>query len=123
MYRQIFRRMIPNHRRAAPETPAQEVLPPAEGLRGKEKTQDQTKLNFHYNLWETEKGGVKTRYQWNIDAICTLKQIEAENRLATQEEQTVLSKFVGWGGLSQAFDENNAGVDQRICRTERTSFR
>ena len=94
---------------AAPETPAQEVLPPAEGLRGKEKTQDQTKLNFHYNLWETEKGGVKTRYQWNIDAICTLKQIEAENRLATQEEQTVLSKFVGWGGLSQAFDENNAG--------------
>ena len=93
---------------AAPETPAQEVLPPVEGLRGKEKTQDQTKLNFHYNLWETEKGGAKTRYQWNIDAICTLKQIEAENRLATQEEQTVLSKFVGWGGLSQAFDENNA---------------
>lgn len=93
---------------AAPETPAREVLPPVEGLRGKEKTQDQTKLNFHYNLWETEKGGAKTRYQWNIDAICTLKQIEAENRLATQEEQTVLSKFVGWGGLSQAFDENNA---------------
>ena len=93
---------------AAPETPAQEVLPPVEGLRGKEKTQDQIKLNFHYNLWETEKGGAKTRYQWNIDAICTLKQIEAENRLATQEEQTVLSKFVGWGGLSQAFDENNA---------------
>ena len=47
-------------------------------------------------------------YQWNIDAILTLKQIEAENRLATPKEQTVLSKFVGWGGLSQAFDENNA---------------
>ena len=67
----------------------------------------QKKHNFHYNLWEMEKGGAKTRYQWNMDAIRTLKQIESENRLATPEEQKVLSKFVGWGGLSQAFDENN----------------
>ena len=67
------------------------------------------KHNFHYNLWEMEKGGAKTRYQWNMDAIRTLKQIESGNRLATPEEQKVLSKFVGWGGLSQAFDENNAG--------------
>lgn len=69
----------------------------------------QKKHNFHYNLWEMEKGGAKTRYQWNIDAIRTLKQIESENRLATPEEQKTLSKFVGWGGLSQAFDEENAG--------------
>ena len=69
----------------------------------------QKKHNFHYNLWEMEKGGAKTRYQWNMDAIRTLKQIESENRLATPGEQKVLSKFVGWGGLSQAFDENNAG--------------
>ena len=69
----------------------------------------QKKYNFHYNLWEMEKGGAKTRYQWNIDAIRTLKQIESENRLATPEEQKVLSKFVGWGGLSQAFDKENAG--------------
>ena len=69
----------------------------------------QKKHNFHYNLWEMEKGGAKTRYQWNIDAIRTLKQIESENRLATPEEQKILSKFVGWGGLSQAFDEENAG--------------
>ena len=68
----------------------------------------QKKYNFHYNLWEMEKGGAKTRYQWNIDAIRTLKQIESENRLATPEEQKILSKFVGWGGLSQAFDEENA---------------
>ena len=68
---------------------------------------NQKKHNFHYNLWELEKGGAKTRYQWNMDAIRTLKQIESENRLATPEEQKVLSKFVGWGGLSQAFDENN----------------
>ena len=70
---------------------------------------NQKKHNFHYNLWELEKGGAKTRYQWNMDAIRTLKQIESENRLATPEEQKVLSKFVGWGGLSQAFDEENAG--------------
>ena len=69
----------------------------------------QKKHNFHYNLWEMEKGGAKTRYQWNMDAIRTLKQIESENRLATPEEQKVLSKFVGWGGLSQAFDEENVG--------------
>ena len=94
--------------RRSAETPVPEVLPPVEGESGKEKPQKQPKINFHYNLWETEKGGAKTRYQWNIDAIRTLKQIEAENRLATQEEQAVLSKFVGWGGLSQAFDENNA---------------
>lgn len=68
---------------------------------------DQKKHNFHYNLWEVEKGGAKTRYQWNMDAIRTLKQIEAENRLATPQEQEILSKFVGWGGLAQAFDENN----------------
>ncbi len=65
------------------------------------------KHNFHINVWETEKAGPKTRYQWNIDAIRTLKQIESENRLATQEEQKILSKFVSWGGLSRAFDENN----------------
>ena len=72
-----------------------------------ESVAEQKKHNFHYNLWEVEKGGAKTRYQWNIDAIRTLKQIESENRLATTEEQKILSKFVGWGGLSQAFDDNN----------------
>ena len=68
---------------------------------------NQKKHNFHYNLWELEKGGAKTRYKWNIDAIRTLKLIESENRLATPKEQKILSKFVGWGGLSQAFDDNN----------------
>jgi hypothetical protein len=48
-----------------------------------------------------------TRYDWNIKALRTLKQIQSENRPATAEEQTVLSKYVGWGGLSQAFDSNN----------------
>lgn len=65
------------------------------------------KRNFHYNLWELPKGGAKTRYKWNAEAIRLLKQIEAENRLATAEEQKTLSYYVGWGGLAEAFDEHN----------------
>ena len=45
------------------------------------------KINFHYDLWELPKGGAKTRYKWNVEAIRLLKQIESENKLATEEEQ------------------------------------
>lgn len=90
-------------------TPKQEPVQQVGSLENEKNVDGQTKHNFHYNLWEMGKGGAKTRYQWNMDAIRTLKQIESENRLATPEEQKTLSKFVGWGGLSQAFDEENAG--------------
>lgn len=52
-------------------------------------------------------GGAKTKFRDNVAAIRLLNELEAENRLATPEEQEVLSKYVGWGGLPQAFDENN----------------
>lgn len=65
------------------------------------------KHNFHFNIWEVETGGAKTRFKWNVDAIKLLKQIEAKNRLATTEEQKVLAKYAGWGGISQAFDDKN----------------
>jgi len=65
------------------------------------------KINFHYNLWELPKGGAKTRYKWNLEAIKLLKHIEGENRFATSEEQKTLSYYVGWGGLSEAFDEHS----------------
>ena len=96
-------------------TPKQEPVQQVESLENEKNVAGQTKHNFHYNLWEMEKGGAKTRYQWNMDAIRTLKQIESENRLATPEEQKTLSKFVGWGGLSQAFDENNAGWNKEYA--------
>ena len=51
--------------------------------------------------------GQKTRYQNNAAAVRTLKQIEAEGRYATGEEQEILAKYTGWGGLSQAFDPAN----------------
>ena len=73
---------------------------------------EEKKINFHYNLVEVLKGGAKTRFGWNIDAIKTLKQIEQEGRLATREEQKILSKYVGWGGLSQAFDERNVSWEK-----------
>lgn len=50
----------------------------------------------------------KQRYQANVDAIKTLKQIESVNRLATAEEQEVLSKYVGWGGVQEAFDDTKS---------------
>ena len=52
-------------------------------------------------------GGAKEKFRNNIAAIQTLHDLEIENRLATPEEQEILSKYVGWGGLSMAFDENN----------------
>ena len=48
------------------------------------------------------------RFQRNLDAIRTLKTVEAENRTATAEEQAVLAQYVGWGGLAEFFDEKNA---------------
>ena len=52
-------------------------------------------------------GGEKTKFQNNILAIQTLKNIEAENRNATPEEQEIMSRYVGWGGLAKAFDKEN----------------
>lgn len=52
-------------------------------------------------------GGAKAKFAANIAAIQMLKKIERENRLATPEEQETLSKYVGWGGLPQAFDRTN----------------
>ena len=53
-------------------------------------------------------GGAKTKFQANMAAIRTLQHIESENRHATPEEQDVLAQYVGWGGLPQAFDPDNA---------------
>ena len=73
----------------------------------KKEDSETKKINYHYNLVELETGGAKTRYRWNIEAITLIKKLEDENRLATMEEQKVLSKYAGWGGIPQVFDENN----------------
>ena len=61
--------------------------------------------NFRITDEHLGEGGPKQKYQRNVQAIQTLKQIEAENRTATQEEQKILSRYVGWGGLADAFDD------------------
>lgn len=66
---------------------------------------DRHTFNLREN--EVETVGKKERFRRNIMAIQLLKKCQEENRFATPEEQIVLSKYVGWGGLSEAFDENN----------------
>lgn len=73
----------------------------------KEKSQ---KINYRYSPDdEIGVGGLKTKFRNNVEAIKTLKVIEEENRLATSDEQKILAKYVGWGGMPQAFDINAGG--------------
>lgn len=60
--------------------------------------------NFHITDEHLGEGGAKTKYRRNVEAIRTLQQIEANDRYATPEEQQILSRYVGWGGLADAFD-------------------
>ena len=64
------------------------------------------KIDYRITDDHLGEGGAKTKFQRNVAAIRTLKAIESENRLATPEEQAVLSQYVGWGGLPDAFDDS-----------------
>ena len=64
----------------------------------------QTAENFRITDDHLGEGGPKAKFRANMDAIYTLKTIENEGRAATQEEQEILSRYVGWGGLADAFD-------------------
>ena len=65
--------------------------------------------NFHITDDHLGEGGAKQKYARNIEAIRTLFKLEQEHRSATAEEQQVLSQYVGWGGLADAFDPNKDG--------------
>ena len=85
----------------------QPELPPEEKV---EKSAVPSALRHNYRITEDTLGvgGAKEKFRNNMAAINLLHELELENRLATPEEQETLSKYVGWGGLSMAFDENNA---------------
>ena len=68
----------------------------------------QEPINFHITDDDLGAGGAKTKFKANIEAIRLLQTLDAEQRQATAEEQEVLSRYVGWGGIPQAFDEKNA---------------
>ena len=68
----------------------------------------QEPINFHITDDDLGAGGAKTKFKANIEAIRLLQTLDAEQRQATAEEQEVLPRYVGWGGIPQAFDEKNA---------------
>ena len=78
-----------------PEPPRDAPIPSAE--------------NFRITDENLGMGGAKVKFRRNLDAITTMKTIESEGRQATREEQEILSRYVGWGGLPDAFDDSKSG--------------
>lgn len=68
----------------------------------------QKRIDYHNTDDNLGQGGQKAKYAANVAAIRLLKRLEAEDRLADADEQEILSRYVGWGGLPQAFDEANS---------------
>ena len=73
-----------------------------------EQVQEQEPHNFHITDDDLGAGGPKAKFKANMEAIRLLKELEQDQRLATLEEQEVLSRYVGWGGIPQAFEERNS---------------
>ena len=73
-----------------------------------EQIQEQEPHNFRITDDDLGAGGPKAKFKANMEAIRLLKELEQEQRLATPEEQEVLSRYVGWGGIPQAFEERNS---------------
>ncbi len=67
---------------------------------------NQEKINYHIDNNSLGEGTPKEKVRRNIDAIKLLKKLEDENRLANKEEQEILASYVGWGGLTDVFDES-----------------
>ena len=63
---------------------------------------------YHFNVNDVVTGGAKSKFKANVEAIQVLQKIEAENRYATPEEQSIMAKYVGWGGIPQAFTTDRA---------------
>ena len=74
----------------------------------KKEPKSGTPFTYHFSEKDVVTGGAKTKYAANVEAIKTLQKIEAENRYATPEEQSILARYVGWGGIPQAFTTDRA---------------
>lgn len=85
-----------------------EVIDEPEILSENNVSEDISAENYVISDMELGVGTAKEKFQRNVEAICTLETIESEKRPATNEEQEVLSKYVGWGGLADAFDETKS---------------
>ena len=74
--------------------------------------------SFHFE-GSLPKGGQKARYQWNIQAIQLLKKIEQEGRAAAGDEQNILARYAGWGGIPQAFDGKKQDWEKEYAQLKR----
>lgn len=109
-----------------PMTPAevnharrQHNLPLDSGAETEQPAQPKQKpINFRITDDDLGAGGPKTKYKANVEAIRLLKTLDAEQRQATAEEQEILSRYVGWGGIPQVFDENNADWSKEYAELE-----
>lgn len=84
------------------------VNTPEKVVAAKKEPKSGTPFTYHFNEKDVVTGGAKTKFNANVEAIKTLQKIEAENRYATPEEQSILAKYVGWGGIPQAFTTDRA---------------
>ena len=97
-----------NEKEPEPVVPAWEQKKKVKGFDLHPEVSMAERHTFNLRENEVETVGKKERFRRNIMAIQLLKKCQEENRFATPEEQIILSKYVGWGGLSEAFDENNS---------------
>ncbi|MDE7361415.1 MAG: hypothetical protein K2N38_05725 [Oscillospiraceae bacterium] len=74
----------------------------------KKEPKSGTPFTYHFNEKDIVTGGAKAKFNANVEAIRTLQKIESENRYATPEEQSILARYVGWGGIPQAFTTDRA---------------
>ena len=88
--------------------PEEKAEAPAEPITAKPPALSADRNNYHITDDALGVGGAKEKFRNNMAAVNLLHELQLENRLATPEEQETLAKYVGWGGLSMAFDENNA---------------
>ena len=96
--------LYPGDKNGMPFDVAVEKLHTEEPARGQPSTPAVPAQNFHITDDTLGYGGAKAKYAANIAAIQTLRAVESEHRNATQAEQEILSRYVGWGGVSDAFD-------------------
>ena len=81
-----------------------------------EQIQEQEPHNFRITDDDLGAGGPKAKFKANMEAIRLLKELEQDQRLATPEEQEVLSRYVGWGGIPQAFEERNSAWEEEYTQ-------
>ncbi|MBQ2955253.1 MAG: hypothetical protein IJE08_02205, partial [Clostridia bacterium] len=98
--RENFERLLAQDDRNARFLPEKQEAEPAVPL--------PAAANFRITDEHLGEGGPKAKFRMNMDAIRLLKTLEAENRMASSEEQEILSRYVGWGGLADAFDGSKA---------------